>query len=139
MSEHDSPHAEPGHDPHPSRGGARQEDHGDIFRAYLIVFGTLSVLTLVSYLAYVLVHSASATASMMIILLVSVVKATCVAVIFMHLKWDWGKVFGIMIPVVIMAIMMIIVLLPDMAFAPRRDMSPAALGNVERDGPGEAP
>ena len=41
------------------------------------------------------------------------VKSGLVAAIFMHLKYDWGKVFCIMIPVVVMSMMMIIVLLPD--------------------------
>lgn len=94
------------------------EGHGDIFRTYLMVFGALAILTAVSFGAYVILGHGMGSLS--VIMLVSIVKASLVAVIFMHLKWDWGKVFGIMLPVVIMAIMMIIVLLPDMLFAPSR-------------------
>jgi hypothetical protein len=36
-----------------------------------------------------------------------------VALIFMHLKFDFGRLYCIIIPVSIMAVMMIIVLLPD--------------------------
>ena len=45
------------------------------------------------------------------------VKAACVAAIFMHLKFDFGKVYCIIIPVSIMAVMMIIVLLPDIVLS----------------------
>jgi hypothetical protein len=31
----------------------------------------------------------------------------------MHLKQDWGKVYCIMVPVLIMCVMMVIVLMPD--------------------------
>jgi hypothetical protein len=31
----------------------------------------------------------------------------------MHLKWDWGKIFFLMIPVMILTVMMVVVLLPD--------------------------
>ncbi|MFO0967594.1 MAG: cytochrome C oxidase subunit IV family protein [Gemmataceae bacterium] len=123
------------HDSHAT--GHAEADHGDVFRSYVIVFASLAVLTMVSYLAYVILGHGMK--SLIVILLVSVVKATLVAFIFMHLKWDWGKVFGIMIPVVVMAIMMVIVLLPDMAFAPRRDTSPAALGAAEREPAQTAP
>lgn len=91
------------------------EDHGDIFKLYLMVFGALTVATAVSFGAYELVSNE--TTRLVIIMIVSVIKATLVAYIFMHLKFDWGKVFAIMIPVVVMAIMMIIVLLPDIVLA----------------------
>ena len=41
-------------------------------------------------------------------------KASCVIGIFMNLKFDWGKLYCIVIPVSILAVMMIIVLLPDL-------------------------
>ena len=52
-----------------------------------------------------------------IILGVAIVKALCVAFIFMHLKFDWGKVYFIVIPVTVMGIMMMIVLMPDIMLA----------------------
>ncbi len=52
-----------------------------------------------------------------LIMLVAVVKAYFVIVIFMHLKQDWGMVYPIMIPVVIMSVMTIIILSIDTVFA----------------------
>jgi caa(3)-type oxidase subunit IV len=112
---------------------AHGEDHGDLFKIYLMVFGSLAVLTGISFGTYELLKGTPGL-SLVIIMIVSVIKATLVAVIFMHLKWDWGRVFGIMIPVVVMAIMMIIVLWPDMVSAPRRQvqMRDSALVGEER-------
>ncbi len=48
-----------------------------------------------------------------LIVLVAIIKAVCVASVFMHLKFDWGRLYCIVIPVSILAVMMVIVLLPD--------------------------
>jgi hypothetical protein len=48
-----------------------------------------------------------------LIMIVSVVKATLVALIFMHLKFDWGRLYFLVIPVLILGVMMMVVLLPD--------------------------
>ncbi len=112
--------ADPHHDPHamaPTHhdSHAHPEEHGPSFGLYVTVFVTLSILTMVSFGAYELLgHGPS---SMWVILCVSVAKATLVAMIFMHLKYDWGKVFCIVIPVSVMAVLMIIVLLPDLVLA----------------------
>lgn len=90
------------------------EAHPDMFRLYIMVFIALSIATAVSFGAYSLFGQGST--SLTIIMIVSVIKASLVAYIFMHLKYDWGKVVGIMIPVVVMAIMFVIVLLPDIVF-----------------------
>ena len=42
-----------------------------------------------------------------------VVKAVLVAAFFMHLMMDWGRLYFMIIPVLILGIMMIVVLLPD--------------------------
>ena len=86
---------------------------------YLKIFGGLCVLTLISFLSNQFVNHAmhQPELSMIIILLVSIAKATLVAMFFMHLKWDWSKLYFLMIPVVIMGIMMMIVLLPDIVLA----------------------
>jgi cytochrome c oxidase subunit IV len=51
--------------------------------------------------------------SVVLIVLVAIIKAVCVASVFMHLKFDWGRLYCIVIPVSILAVMMVIVLLPD--------------------------
>lgn len=84
---------------------------GPDFKAYMTVFVILSVLTAVSFVVNAILGQNHA--SMFIILGVAVVKAVCVAAIFMHLKMDWSNLYFIIIPVVIMAVMMSIVLLPD--------------------------
>ncbi len=94
---------------------AATHDEGALFRAYIGIFIALCIFTALSFIFNELVRHGvigvytSATA----ILIVAVIKAGCVAYIFMHLKWDWGKVFFIMIPVAIMCVMLVIVLLPD--------------------------
>jgi caa(3)-type oxidase subunit IV len=100
----------------PDHAGAHAaHDPNARFKAYINVFVLLCVFTAVSFVCNYLVqigvlgHLTSAA----IIMLVAVVKATCVAYIFMHLNHDWKTVYCIMVPVVIMCVMFIIVLLPD--------------------------
>src|SRR5205807_7700411 len=88
---------------------------GPSFQLYMNIFYALSVFTALSFVFNtmanygVIGYMTSAT----LIVLVAVVKALCVASIFMHLKFDWGRVYCIVIPVSILAVMMVIVLLPD--------------------------
>jgi cytochrome c oxidase subunit 4 len=96
-------------DPH---GSAEDHAHGPSVQAYLVIFGALCVFTLVSFVVNALFPPHSMTA-LFIILAVAVCKATLVVMYFMHLKYDWPKVYFIMVPVVILAVMMMIVLLPD--------------------------
>ena len=95
----------PGHDAHA----------GPTFQTYLYVFIALGILTMMSFGAYELFGQGQR--SMWIILAISVAKATLVAMIFMHLKFDWNRVFCIVIPVCIMAVMMVIVLMIDQTLA----------------------
>jgi len=90
--------------------------HGPNVRAYLVVFAALSVFTVVSFVVNGFVRGGSldALSGMLIILAVAVVKAILVGLYFMHLKWDWGRVFFMIVPAFILATMMVFVLLPDM-------------------------
>ena len=47
-------------------------------------------------------------------------KALLVGAYFMHLVFDWGRLYFVIIPVVIMATMLVVVLLPDIVLAWRR-------------------
>jgi caa(3)-type oxidase subunit IV len=89
------------------------------FRSYLIVFALLCGFTAVSFVCNELERhdKISKHASLAMIMGVAVIKAVCVAVIFMHLKQDWGKVYFIVIPVTVMGIMMMIVFCPDILIA----------------------
>ncbi len=86
--------------------------HGPDFRLYMIVFGALSVFTLMSFLVNAIFGAGNHTGAT-IIMMIAVVKATLVAAVFMHLKWDWGRLYFLILPVMVLGVMMMIVLLPD--------------------------
>ncbi len=88
---------------------------GPSFQLYMKVFYALSVFTALSFVFNELARHdiISYMTSVSLIVLVAVFKALCVITIFMHLKFDWSKVYCIVIPVSILAVMMVIVLLPD--------------------------
>jgi cytochrome c oxidase subunit 4 len=96
---------------------AQAADHGPPVKAYLVVFGALAIFTLVSFVANYAAHPdvgwISGGTSFVLIFLVAVVKATLVGMFFMHLKFDWGRVYFMIVPVLILGVMFIIVLLPD--------------------------
>jgi len=99
------------HDAHDPHAG-----HGPNVKAYFTVFLALGVCTALSfvfnYMARheVITHLTSAG----MIMAVAVVKAVLVAMIFMHLKWDWSRLYFIICPLFILATMMVIVLMPDL-------------------------
>ena len=116
----DHSHGDHGH----SHGGNALTHHDDAahFRSYIVIFIALCVFTAVSFFFNEMVRREiiSPMTSASAIMIVAVIKAGCVAYIFMHLKSDWGKVYCIMVPVLIMCVMMIIVFLPDGVLAWRR-------------------
>jgi cytochrome c oxidase subunit IV len=102
----------------------RPADHGHAqggpsFQLYMNIFYALSVFTALSFVFNELARHdiISYMTSVALIVIVAVVKALCVATIFMHLKFDWRRVYCIIIPVSIMAVMMVIVLLPDIVLS----------------------
>jgi caa(3)-type oxidase subunit IV len=107
-----------------------EHEHGPNVRAYMIVFGALAVFTAISFIIKDVFEEhmgLDATSGMFIILAVAVVKACLVGAIFMHLKWDWGRLYFMIIPAFILAVMMMIVLMPDIVMAWKKtDLSPAA-------------
>ena len=94
-------------------------------KPYVVIFVALAVFTAVSFL----VNSAERADGLFgtklvgpetgftIILGVAVVKAVLVATFFMHLKFDWGRFYFIIIPALILGTLLVIVLLPDMVLA----------------------
>ncbi len=95
------------------------EAHVTRTKPYLVVFGALCVLTLISFVVNGQVTSGNLTSTtgFMLILGVAVIKFLLVAMYFMHLIFDWGRLYFVIIPVVIMATMMVVVLLPDIVLA----------------------
>ena len=90
--------------------------HGpDSTSIYIKVFVLLSIFTAVSFLVNSLVRNGtlSSTTGFMLILGVAVIKALLVVAIFMHLRWDWGRLYFMIIPALILAPMLVFALLPD--------------------------
>lgn len=102
------------HDAH-----AHEHAHSGSISSYIAVFVALSVFTLVSFAANWMVQkgSMSTTTAFVIILSVATVKAVLVAMIFMHLKWDWSKLYFMIAPAFILAPFLIMALLPDIVLA----------------------
>ena len=93
--------------------------HGpDTIKPYLVVFGALSVFTAVSYVFKSLVRAGSVAAmtGFIVILSVAVVKALLVCAYFMHLKWDWSRLYFLIIPAMVLAPFLVFALLPDLVF-----------------------
>lgn len=90
-------------------------EHGPSFQAYMMVFGALCVCTAVSFIVSAIMEHNHTSAG--IIMGVAVIKATLVAGIFMHLKFDFGKVYCIILPVCVVTVMMVIILSIDIVLA----------------------
>ncbi len=117
------------HAPAPVDGATAAEiaaDHGDTHpdvsvKTYMVIFGALAIFTLVSFVANYFAHPdvavISAFTSFAIILSVAVCKAVLVGVYFMHLLFDWNKVFIMIVPALILGPLLMIVLLPDIVLA----------------------
>jgi caa(3)-type oxidase subunit IV len=100
------------HGEHPQHG-----DHGaGHFRAYMVVAVALGVFTIASFVVNFLEHTGTITpvVGFWVILGVAVVKAILVAMYFMHLVTDWGLVYFLIVPVLILAALTGLALLPDM-------------------------
>jgi cytochrome c oxidase subunit 4 len=99
------------------------EHHGPDFRLYMVVGVALAVFTAVSFIVNAMVRADYFTAftGMLIILLVAVCKAVLVGLYFMHLKYDWGKLYFLIIPAFILATMLVVVLSPDIVVAWHKD------------------
>ncbi len=95
------------------------EHAGPTFQNYLAVFVALCICTALSFVFNelarheVIDHMASVGA----IVVVAIIKALLVASIFMHLKFDWGKLYCIILPVCVVTVMMVIILSIDTTLA----------------------
>jgi cytochrome c oxidase subunit IV len=107
-------HSSESHSHAPAHGHA-----GPALNLYLVIFIALSVFTVVSFVVNWAVREKGmgAHTGFAIILGVAVAKATLVGLYFMHLKFDWGRLYFIIVPVMIMGILLVVVLLPDIVLA----------------------
>ncbi len=92
------------------------DHHGPDFRLYMVVAAALAVFTAASFGVNRLVNTEALTpiAGFTLILGVAVCKAVLVGMYFMHLKYEWGKLYFMIVPASILATMMMFVLLPDL-------------------------
>jgi cytochrome c oxidase subunit 4 len=99
---------------------AHHEAHvGPSVRTYLIIGVALSVFTTVSFVVNSMVRGQTLTAEtgFIIIMAVAICKAALVGAYFMHLKFDWGKLYFMIVPAFILGAMLAFVLLPDIVLA----------------------
>ena len=105
---------------HAGHGG----HEGPSVKTYFVIFGALTSFTAISFVANYFAHPEVAIiskfTSFAIILGVAFCKATLVGMYFMHLILDWGKVFIMIVPALILGPMLMIVLLPDIVLAWRQ-------------------
>ena|ERR1043165_2418611 len=96
-----------------------EEHEGPSFQLYMYVFYALCVFTGLSFVFNELARHEiiSHGASVAGIVVVAIFKATLVAAIFMHLKFDWGKLYCIILPVCVLTVMMVIILSIDVTLA----------------------
>jgi caa(3)-type oxidase subunit IV len=110
----DHGHAHGGGEDHTYR-----DPHGhEVFKAYMVVAVALSIFTALSFIINGQVRAGhfSAQTGFTLILAVAIVKATLVGMYFMHLKFEWGKLYFMIVPAFILGLMMMFVLLPDIVF-----------------------
>ena len=88
------------------------DEHESLLKTYLVIFCVLCVFTLISFIVN-FIFGIGSLVGMAIILFVAVCKATLVGMYFMHLKFEWSKLYFLIVPVAILAVMMMIVLMPD--------------------------
>jgi caa(3)-type oxidase subunit IV len=91
-------------------------------KTYFLIFGALAVCTAISFLVnegerHQLI---GAYVGFAMIFAVAVCKAVLVGMFFMHLKLDWTRLYFVIVPVMILAVMLLMVLLPDIVLAWRR-------------------
>ncbi len=89
------------------------------FKLYMAVALALAVVTCVSFVVNGLVTDKHLSPFMgfVVIMGVAVCKAVLVGMYFMHLKYDWGRLYFMIVPAFILATMFMIVLLPDIVVA----------------------
>lgn len=82
---------------------------------YFRVFVLLCIFTALSFFVNLFVRNdtLTPTTGFVLILGIAVVKALLVISIFMHVKWDWGRLYFMIIPVCVLAPMIVFALLPD--------------------------
>jgi cytochrome c oxidase subunit IV len=107
---------------HDSIEGEGHKHHGPTLTTYLSVAGALAVFTASSFIFNEMVRHGmiSSMTGLALIMVVAVCKAILVGAFFMHLTYDWSKLYYLIIPALILGVMMMLVLMPDFVVAPHK-------------------
>jgi caa(3)-type oxidase subunit IV len=94
------------------------EAHGATQKTYLLTFLVLCILTGVSFWTVSEDYwPLTKTAGHNLVMVVAVCKAILVAMFFMHLKYDWFKVYFMIVGALILGTILLCALLPDITFS----------------------
>jgi cytochrome c oxidase subunit 4 len=79
---------------------------------YFAIFGTLVVLTIIT-VAVAFVHIENELIKVLVALAIASVKAGCVALFFMHLKFEGKLIYTIFIVPLLLCVLLTVALIPD--------------------------
>ena len=106
MSDHSQPHADA------PAGGHDDHAHAHEGPSYYLIFGALVVLTIITVgVSYV--PGMSPAVALIVAMAIASLKATLVALFFMHLKFEIKPIYIVVGVPVVLTIIMIIALIPD--------------------------
>lgn len=83
---------------------------------YVLIFGVLVVLTVVT-VAVAFVRFQNELVNLLLAMLVASIKAACVALYFMHLKFEGKLIYLILVVPLILCVILVCALIPDIAYA----------------------
>ena len=83
---------------------------------YVMIFGILVVLTVVT-VAIAFVRFQNELVNLLLAMLVASVKAACVALYFMHLKFEGKLIYLIIIVPLFLCVILVAALIPDIVYA----------------------
>jgi cytochrome c oxidase subunit 4 len=96
---------------------AHGADHAGHVRTYLRVFLSLLIFTLIEYF-YAHWFKDWFVALVLGLMTWAIIKATLVGLYFMHLKFEGKWVYGMLVPAGILATILVVALIPDVAMQP---------------------
>lgn len=114
---------------HDSVAGEGGKHHGPTLPVYLGVAGALGGFTAVSFIVSAMGYAHS-MGGLAIILTVAVCKAMLVAAFFMHLNYDWKKLYFLIVPTLILCVMVALIFMPDFVVAPKKQNELEAAENA---------
>ncbi len=105
---------------------------------YLRIWGILLVLTVLEYF-YARILAGHMTALIAGLMTMALVKAALVALYFMHVKFEGRWVYLLMAPVTFLAVVLVLALVPDMAYPSRTEAAPASPASASEPATAPAP